>query len=84
MTWNKPITTGQSPRCRAGHSCAAYGTKLYIFGGGDGNLYLNDLHILDTGYYFTLHNFFFFCNFFFNFYYMKWGKIQKKFVTKRN
>jgi hypothetical protein len=27
----------------------AVGTKLYIFGGGDGTHYLNDLHILDTG-----------------------------------
>jgi hypothetical protein len=27
----------------------AVGTKLFIFGGGDGNHYLNDLHILDTG-----------------------------------
>ena len=67
MTWNKPITTGQSPRCRAGHSCAAYGTKLYIFGGGDGNLYLNDLHILDTGYYLLYTIFLFFLQFFFQF-----------------
>jgi len=26
----------------------AVGSKLLIFGGGDGNQYLNDLHILDT------------------------------------
>lgn len=26
----------------------AVGAKLLIFGGGDGNQYLNDLHILDT------------------------------------
>lgn len=49
MTWSKPITTGNPPSVRAGHSCVAVGTKLYLFGGGDGNTYLNDLHILDTG-----------------------------------
>ena len=51
MTWSKPITTGVEPSPRAGHSCIAVGTKLYYFGGGDGTTYLNDLHILDTGYY---------------------------------
>ena len=49
MTWSQPITTGTTPSVRAGHSCVAVGTKLYLFGGGDGTTYLNDLHILDTG-----------------------------------
>jgi len=49
MTWSKPITTGQVPGPRAGHTMTAVGSKLFIFGGGDGYHYLNDLHILDTG-----------------------------------
>ena len=49
MTWSKPITTGIVPGIRAGHTTTAVNSKLYIFGGGDGNHYLNDLHILDTG-----------------------------------
>jgi hypothetical protein len=49
MTWSRPIATNDAPGCRAGHTCVALGTKLYVFGGGDGNSYLNDLHILDTG-----------------------------------
>ena len=49
MTWSRPITTGEPPGCRAGHTMTAVGTKLYVFGGGDGSHYLNDLHILDLG-----------------------------------
>ncbi len=51
MTWSKPITTGSVPGCRAGHTMTAVGSKLFVFGGGDGSHYLNDLHILDTGNY---------------------------------
>lgn len=49
MTWTKPVATGTCPGIRAGHTMTAVGTKLFVFGGGDGNNYLNDLHILDTG-----------------------------------
>eukprot|EP01114_Cavostelium_apophysatum_P020580 TRINITY_DN6940_c0_g1_i1.p1 TRINITY_DN6940_c0_g1~~TRINITY_DN6940_c0_g1_i1.p1 ORF type:complete len:531 (-),score=115.10 TRINITY_DN6940_c0_g1_i1:20-1612(-) len=48
MTWSRPVTTGTVPDCRAGHTMTSIGTKLLIFGGGDGSHYLNDLHILDT------------------------------------
>jgi len=48
MTWMQPATTGQCPSARAGHTCTALGTKLFVWGGGDGEHYLNDLHILDT------------------------------------
>jgi len=48
MTWSKPVTTGVVPGPRAGHTMTAVGSRLYVFGGGDGNHYLNDLHILDT------------------------------------
>ena len=46
--WSKPVTTGTAPGIRAGHTMTAVKTKLLVFGGGDGNQYLNDLHILDT------------------------------------
>jgi hypothetical protein len=49
MTWSRPITTGEPPGPRAGHTCVAFGTKLCVFGGGDGSRYLNDVFVLDTG-----------------------------------
>jgi len=48
MTWSKPVTTGVVPGPRAGHTMTSVGASLYVFGGGDGNHYLNDLHILNT------------------------------------
>eukprot|EP01121_Diplochlamys_sp_Union-15-3_P022534 TRINITY_DN9626_c0_g1_i1.p1 TRINITY_DN9626_c0_g1~~TRINITY_DN9626_c0_g1_i1.p1 ORF type:complete len:537 (+),score=87.91 TRINITY_DN9626_c0_g1_i1:197-1612(+) len=48
MSWSRPITTGQAPRPRAGHTTTMVGNKLFILGGGDGENYLNDLYILDT------------------------------------
>lgn len=56
MTWSKPVTTGTVPNLRAGHTMNGVGTKLFILGGGDGNHYLNDLHILDTGFFFSKKN----------------------------
>jgi hypothetical protein len=53
MTWSRPVTTGTVPGPRAGHTISAVGSKLFVFGGGDGNQYLNDLHILDTGLYYN-------------------------------
>ncbi|KAG1260326.1 hypothetical protein G6F68_007517 [Rhizopus microsporus] len=56
LTWSKPRTTGQAPPpCRA-HSCTTVervlgpGKKsysLYVFGGGDGPNYFNDVYILN-------------------------------------
>eukprot|EP01116_Phalansterium_solitarium_P017788 TRINITY_DN4474_c0_g1_i1.p1 TRINITY_DN4474_c0_g1~~TRINITY_DN4474_c0_g1_i1.p1 ORF type:complete len:348 (-),score=91.09 TRINITY_DN4474_c0_g1_i1:466-1509(-) len=48
LTWSKPVTNGPVPEIRAGHTVTAVGAKLFVFGGGDGSQYLNDLHILDT------------------------------------
>jgi hypothetical protein len=55
LTWSKPRTSGQiPPPCRA-HSCTTVerdlggGKKsysLYVFGGGDGPNYFNDLYVL--------------------------------------
>ncbi|KAI9487706.1 MAG: hypothetical protein EXX96DRAFT_473738 [Benjaminiella poitrasii] len=55
LTWSKPRTSGQMPPpCRA-HSCTTVerdvgGKKsysLYVFGGGDGPNYFNDLYVLN-------------------------------------
>lgn len=56
LTWSKPKTSGQiPPPCRA-HSCTTVerdlgnGKKsysLYVFGGGDGPNYFNDLYVLN-------------------------------------
>ncbi|KAG1487070.1 hypothetical protein G6F52_014240 [Rhizopus delemar] len=58
LTWTKPRTTGQvPPPCRA-HSCTTVervlgpgkrSYSLYVFGGGDGPNYFNDLYILNVG-----------------------------------
>lgn len=57
LTWSKPRTFGQTPPpCRA-HSCTTVerdvggGKKsysLYVFGGGDGPNYFNDLYVLNV------------------------------------
>ncbi|KAG0741903.1 hypothetical protein G6F57_006171 [Rhizopus arrhizus] len=57
LTWTKPRTTGQvPPPCRA-HSCTTVervlgpgkrSYSLYVFGGGDGPNYFNDLYILNV------------------------------------
>ncbi|CAG8444231.1 9235_t:CDS:2 [Ambispora gerdemannii] len=48
MYWCKPRVYGDPPpACRA-HSSALVDKKLFIFGGGDGPIYFNDLYIFDT------------------------------------
>ncbi|KAG0167232.1 hypothetical protein DFQ28_006396 [Apophysomyces sp. BC1034] len=57
LTWSRPRTSGQvPPACRA-HSCTVVEGKdsnggrpvhyLYVFGGGDGPNYFNDLYVLN-------------------------------------
>lgn len=63
LTWSKPRTSGDiPPPCRA-HSCTTVehdvgsGRRvlfLYVFGGGDGPNYFNDLYVLNTGIYLIL------------------------------
>ncbi|CAG8606365.1 21548_t:CDS:2 [Rhizophagus irregularis] len=48
MYWNRARTIGDPPPiCRA-HSSTLVDKKLFIFGGGDGPTYFNDLFIFDT------------------------------------
>ena len=57
MTWSKPPVSGRPPPPSRAHSCnyverkTENGVKreLYVFGGGDGPYYFNDVHMLDTG-----------------------------------
>jgi hypothetical protein len=48
MTWFRPQTTGSPPPPRAAHTANIVGQKLYIFGGNNGSIRLNDLYSLDT------------------------------------
>merc|ERR1711964_66314 len=50
MGWLHPAECENAPAGRQRHSAALIGSKkLYIFGGFDGNKWLNDLYILDVG-----------------------------------
>src|SRR4051812_42278149 len=49
MTWSKPDTKGKAPIPRAAHSTVFIDGKLYVFGGFDGKLFYNDLHVLELG-----------------------------------
>ncbi|KAL4434043.1 hypothetical protein ABPG75_000484 [Micractinium tetrahymenae] len=52
-TWSRPLTTGQPPSPRCGHSSVVYGGKLWVVGGGSGRDLLrsgrdfDDVHTLD-------------------------------------
>jgi hypothetical protein len=48
-TWSTPQTQGDAPSAREGHSAAAIGKCIFVFGGcGSHECYFNDVHILDT------------------------------------
>lgn len=44
-----PMSAAVGLTARRARRCSCVGTKLFVFGGGDGGLYLNDLYVLDTG-----------------------------------
>ncbi|XP_047265784.1 kelch domain-containing protein 3 isoform X1 [Capsicum annuum] len=46
--WSEPLTKGALPSPRDSHSCTTIGDKLFVFGGTNGRVPLNDLHIFDT------------------------------------
>jgi hypothetical protein len=48
MEWTRPETVGDiPPPCRA-HTATVVDRRIFIFGGGQGHLYYNNLYILDT------------------------------------
>jgi len=47
--WTAITPAGQAPSPRAGAVAAAFGRRLFVFGGRDGCGYRNDLFVLDTG-----------------------------------
>ncbi|KAG0360398.1 hypothetical protein BG005_010873 [Podila minutissima] len=49
MHWTQPKTYGSiPPPCRAHSSTLVDNKRLYVFGGGDGPQYFNELYMLDT------------------------------------
>ncbi|EFJ04462.1 hypothetical protein SELMODRAFT_432392, partial [Selaginella moellendorffii] len=49
FVWKKISTTGVSPTPQDRHTCSSYKNCFVVMGGEDGgNVYLNDVHILDT------------------------------------
>ncbi|KAG0048725.1 hypothetical protein BGZ90_007555, partial [Linnemannia elongata] len=49
MHWSQPKTYGSiPPPCRAHSSTLVDNKRLYVFGGGDGPQYFNELYMLDT------------------------------------
>eukprot|EP01047_Picozoa_sp_COSAG01_P047120 COSAG01_NODE_4475_length_4988_cov_16.399264_4_plen_279_part_00 len=54
LRWEQPPADGTPPLPRAGHTAAAVGSTIYIFGGSgqmahsSGRRFLNDVHALDT------------------------------------
>jgi N-acetylneuraminic acid mutarotase len=51
-SWSKPETTGHKPSRRCAHSATVIGTKFYIYGGSDLNVFppetMNDMYCLNT------------------------------------
>lgn len=52
--WKKAQTSGQQPGPRRAHSASLIGTRIFIFGGGDGAFALNEIFTLDTGIFFLI------------------------------
>lgn len=47
-TWSKPKVLGTVPPVTRAHSVVAVDERIYVFGGGDGPTYYNDLYYFDT------------------------------------
>jgi hypothetical protein len=53
MTWSQLYTPDSTaPMARGGHTTCAYDARLFVFGGGSGKHFVNDLHVFDTGVFF--------------------------------
>lgn len=51
MTWSQMTVTGEPFRARKTHAIGRVGTKLYLFGGHDGEAWMGDMHVLDMSSY---------------------------------
>ena len=51
MTWTALTARGNvaPPNVRGGHTANSFDGKLFVFGGGSGTQYANDLHVFDFG-----------------------------------
>ncbi|XP_066445355.1 rab9 effector protein with kelch motifs-like [Eleutherodactylus coqui] len=48
LTWMQPVTSGDPPKPRHGHTITAVGSKLFIHGGMAGSSFFSDLFCIDT------------------------------------
>lgn len=48
MAWASPLTAGSAPSARTGHTAAAHGEFLFVFGGGSTVDCFSDLKVLNT------------------------------------
>jgi hypothetical protein len=55
MTWSEILYTGTAPNVRGGHTTCCFDGRLFVFGGGSGSSYSNDLHVFNIGKLRTLH-----------------------------
>lgn len=49
LSWSKPKVSGDIPPPLRAHSAIAFDKRIFIFGGGEGPSYYNDLYYFDTG-----------------------------------
>ncbi len=45
-TWQQLTTTGEPPAARSAHTAVVIGDSMFVFGGWNGNLCMNDLYLL--------------------------------------
>ena len=54
--WQMAYACGPTPAGRTKHTATLIGSKLYVFGGGDGLRLFNDIFCLDIGMYMHTHD----------------------------
>lgn len=47
LVWSQPEISGTPPCPRAAHACCSIGSRMYLFGGNDGQRLYDDLHVLE-------------------------------------
>lgn len=47
MRWESRVVTGTAPSARVSHSAVLKDSRIFLFGGNEGNAIQNDMHILD-------------------------------------